>query len=28
VQVGNSMQITASGPAVTQAYPTELIRCG
>ena len=28
VQVGNSMQITAGGPAVTQAYPTELIRCG
>ena len=28
VQVGNSMQITAGGPAVTQGYPTELIICG
>lgn len=27
VQVGNSMQITANGPAVTQSYPTELIIC-
>ena len=28
VQVGNSMQVTAQGPAVTQSYPTELIICG
>jgi Xaa-Pro aminopeptidase len=28
VQVGNSMQITGEGPAVTQTYPTELIICG
>lgn len=27
VQVGNSMQITPDGPAVTQSYPTELIIC-
>lgn len=27
VQVGNSMQLTAAGPAVTQSYPTELIIC-
>ena len=28
VQVGNSMQVTTQGPAVTQSYPTELIICG
>ena len=28
VQVGNSMQLTTQGPAVTQSYPTELIICG
>ncbi len=28
VQVGNSMQITPEGPAVTQSYPTEMIMCG
>jgi Xaa-Pro aminopeptidase len=28
VQVGNSMQITHDGPAVTQRYPTEMIMCG
>ena len=28
VQVGNSMQITPDGPAITQSYPTEMIMCG
>lgn len=28
VQVGNSMQITPDGPAVTQTHPTEMIICG